>query len=195
MCIPNVGMGMSNQMPWIEWTHEAIRDNPDLPNVSPGDPSHTCLYEWTSEPGNWFPEAVIDRLTEADDMADEYANVVFETIENAAMWDNAPAALPPWFGSDYHVTGEMYQLSSRLVKGSTAELRAREWAEEVGYTVLTTDEAIDRTPRWDNVTDMENDDVDFMTEDGTTWQVKSSEPDTYDADRLLVVSSGEVEEC
>jgi hypothetical protein len=130
----------------------------------------------------------------ADDAREEYASVVFETIENAAKWTRAPEELPPWFGTDYHVAGEMYQLSSRLVKGFTNEFRGRQYASDRGYDVLKTEEAVSRTGKWADVDDMEYDGVDFMTADGTHWQVKSSKPDTFDADRLLVVSCAQVRE-
>lgn len=180
---------------WTRWTHEAVEQNPNLPDVAPDDPHYTTLYAWSTEPVNWSPRGAIDRITASDDPQAEYAEVVWETIDKARTWDEAPDELPAWYGTDVHVAGEMYALASRLVKGATNELAARSWLETNGRDVLSTNAALASTEH-ESVTELENAEIDFVTADGETWQVKSSEGEARKVENesvnVLIVNDGEV---
>lgn len=160
--------------PWTTWTREAVEQNQNLPDLTPDDPHYTTLYAWSTEPVNWSPRGAIDRITASDDPKAEYAEVVWETIDKASSWSEAPDDLPAWYGSDVHVAGEMYALASRLVKGAMNELVARSHLEAEDRDVLSTDAALAATEH-DTVTELEDAEIDFVTADGATWQIKSSE--------------------
>jgi hypothetical protein len=187
---------MSKKM-WTRWTHEAIKRDDRTPDLAPEDPRHTLLYEWTSRPNNWFPDNVMDRLRTADDPQAEYVDVVIETLigpGSADEWSDAPDERPVWFGTFDHVAGEMYDLASRLVKGTIHEVAAAEHLEADGRTVLDTAEAVEAAG-FDDTTAMEEAGIDLVTADDSTFQVKSSEPsEEVLADFLIIVTDGEVNE-
>lgn len=183
-----------------DWTEEAIKNNPDLPDVTRHDPMYppvVSLYHDNAVVGAWFPDNAMNRMTAADDPQREYCNLILEMLGEIdgerASYDEYADELPEYYGTPAHVASEMIGLSNRIVKGALNELRGATWLAENGHDVLTTEKALELSDEYENETQMETDDVDLMTRDGKKWQIKSSkgEAGKVENDDVITLIVGE----
>lgn len=184
---------------------EATDKHPDAEKYDAKRPQATWLDDASGKPWNWMPDGALDRLRQARDPQIEAVELARETLESAVAhieaWeagrtDKPPEAVPeipddPLDG--YYVAGTLGRFQNRLVKGHEGEAIAEHYVTDRGITLVdpTTDD------RWDSTKEAENDGVDLVDEDGTTYQVKAynvskQEREEMDADVLLEVVNGEV---
>jgi hypothetical protein len=193
------------------WTTDAIAQDDDLPDVRHDDPLYTKVARNHSNAvmGAWMPKNAVDRICASPNPKSEWMLIIGEMLgvvpyetERKNYYEYAQEQddidLPDWYGSPDHIAGEMQALSHRVVKGAINEIVAAQYIKTVlGKTVLTTEEAVERHNGATTETELEEAEVDLMTDDGTTWQIKSSKSEAAKvekADRVLIVNGDETVE-
>ena len=192
------------------WTTDAVAKDDDLPDVRHDGRLLTKVARNHSNAvvGAWMPENAVDRICASDDPQAEWIMIIVEMLglvptERKSFkeyaQDKENVDLPDWYGTPEHVAGEAHALAHRIVKGALNEIIASQYITSVlGKNVITTEKAVERHNDATSEKELEDAEVDLMTDDGTTWQIKSSKSEAKKvekADRVLIVKeNGAVEE-